>query len=400
MLVGPARVAGALVVAALILLSAPAARAQTGGGVFPITGHTLTDEHGFLSFWQAHDGARLLGAPVTQPLPLEGGGAAQYFERGRLELVVDPSSGAAAVRTGNVAAEYVQELSRVFPPMPPRRPVAGELVFEETGHSLREPFLSFWNAAGGVEFFGRPISEPLWELTPRGQRKVQYFERARLERDPSMAGTPDEIQVADLGRALALMRGLDTAPVPNPGFESLGPALPPAPNVAPLGAPQPASGAAPATQQAPDSQPAQQPPAAEPTPAPRAAARSTTASGKSILVNLTDQWLYAYEDGKLVFDAPVATGRDGMETPTGSYRIYAKLPIQTMDGVTNGEYWRVPNVPHVMYFNGDVALHGTYWHNLFGTGRRPSHGCVNLPLDAAKWLYAWAPVGTPVRVTY
>jgi lipoprotein-anchoring transpeptidase ErfK/SrfK len=54
----------------------------------------------------------------------------------------------------------------------------------------------------------------------------------------------------------------------------------------------------------------------------------------------------------------------------------------------------------VMYINGGVALHGTYWHNLFGSGARPSHGCVNLPLRAAKWLYGWAPVGTPVRVTY
>jgi lipoprotein-anchoring transpeptidase ErfK/SrfK len=122
--------------------------------------------------------------------------------------------------------------------------------------------------------------------------------------------------------------------------------------------------------------------------------------GKRILVNLSEQWLYAYQDGQLVFDAPVATGRDGMETPPGSFSIYAKLPVQTMDGVLNGVPWVVPNVPNVMYFNGDVALHGTYWHNLFGTGARPSHGCVNLPLKAAKWLYDWAPMGTPVRVTY
>jgi lipoprotein-anchoring transpeptidase ErfK/SrfK len=96
----------------------------------------------------------------------------------------------------------------------------------------------------------------------------------------------------------------------------------------------------------------------------------------------------------------VATGRDGMQTPTGSYSVYAKLSVQTMRGVENGEPWVVPNVPHVMYINGGVALHGTYWHNLFGSGARPSHGCVNLPLRAAKWLYGWAPVGTPVRVTY
>ena len=60
----------------------------------------------------------------------------------------------------------------------------------------------------------------------------------------------------------------------------------------------------------------------------------------------------------------------------------------------------VPNVPNVMYINGGVALHGTYWHNRFGTGARLSHGCVNLPLRAAGWLYDWAPMGTTVRVTY
>jgi lipoprotein-anchoring transpeptidase ErfK/SrfK len=89
-----------------------------------------------------------------------------------------------------------------------------------------------------------------------------------------------------------------------------------------------------------------------------------------------------------------------METPTGNYAVYAKTKSQTMRGVTDGEGWVVPNVPSVMYFNGDVALHGTYWHNLFGSGVRVSHGCVNVPLDSAAWLYNWTPIGTPVRVTY
>jgi lipoprotein-anchoring transpeptidase ErfK/SrfK len=122
--------------------------------------------------------------------------------------------------------------------------------------------------------------------------------------------------------------------------------------------------------------------------------------GKQVVVDLSKQWLYAYEDGAQVFDAPVATGRDGMDTPAGNFAVYSKTKLQTMRGVTDGAGWVVPNVPNVMYINGDVALHGTYWHHLFGTGVRVSHGCINLPLDAAAWLYSWAPVGTPVRVTY
>ena len=46
-------------------------------------------------------------------------------------------------------------------------------------------------------------------MTARGQQELQYFERARLERDASRAGMPDELRVSDLGRALALLRGGD-----------------------------------------------------------------------------------------------------------------------------------------------------------------------------------------------
>jgi lipoprotein-anchoring transpeptidase ErfK/SrfK len=50
-----------------------------------------------------------------------------------------------------------------------------------------------------------------------------------------------------------------------------------------------------------------------------------------------------------------------------------------------------------MYFtNEGHALHGTYWHNNFGTPM--SHGCVNLPMDVAEWMYDWAPEGTAVTI--
>jgi lipoprotein-anchoring transpeptidase ErfK/SrfK len=139
---------------------------------------------------------------------------------------------------------------------------------------------------------------------------------------------------------------------------------------------------------------------AEPAPAPVQAQAMPARGGKSVVVNLSHQWLYAYEGGVLVFDAPVSTGRDGFNTPTGSYAIYAKVREQTMSGTIGGESYSVPNVPHAMYIYGDVAMHGTYWHNMFGSGVRMSHGCINLPLNSAAWLYGWAPPGTPVQVTY
>jgi lipoprotein-anchoring transpeptidase ErfK/SrfK len=131
----------------------------------------------------------------------------------------------------------------------------------------------------------------------------------------------------------------------------------------------------------------------------RPSAPGTTPRGpKRIEVDLARQWMYAYEGSVLVLTSGVSTGRDTWDTPPGNFAIYAKLPKQTMDGEARGETWRVEDVPHVMYFYRSVALHGTYWHNAFGSGARLSHGCVNLPLDVAEVLYDWAPIGTPVRV--
>jgi len=390
----PGRVIVGLLIGLLLLAqAAPTARAQSGALYFPATGHLLTDDQGLLSFWRAHDGERLLGFPITEASVIVGG-AVQYFERGRLEQQLDSASGASVVRTAAVGTEYAQALWRRFAPAPPRKAAANEQVFASTGHTLREPFLSFWRTAGGLEFFGAPISEATWELTARGQQEVQYFERARLERDTSSAGTPDEVRVSDLGRALALLRGQEIAPVDNYlGAETFGPDAPLAPDHGPL-VPVPTATPVPVATSAPAAAPATQPAPAAPRP------RASSGGTKSIVVNLSDQWMYAYEGENQVYDAPVSTGRDGMQTPVGTFSIYAKLKVQTMDGVTDGEKWVVPNVPNVMYINGGVALHGTYWHNRFGTGARLSHGCINLPLGAASWLYNWAPAGTTVRVTY
>jgi lipoprotein-anchoring transpeptidase ErfK/SrfK len=43
-----------------------------------------------------------------------------------------------------------------------------------------------------------------------------------------------------------------------------------------------------------------------------------------------------------------------------------------------------------MYFDDEIALHGAYWHD--GFGFRRSHGCVNMSVTDAHWLYEWAEV--------
>jgi lipoprotein-anchoring transpeptidase ErfK/SrfK len=126
-----------------------------------------------------------------------------------------------------------------------------------------------------------------------------------------------------------------------------------------------------------------------------------TGSGKLIIVDLSDQWVYAYEGGKQVFAAPTSTGKDGFRTPTGTFKILSKYRTKTMQGSANGETWRADNVPYVMFFTTrGHALHGAPWlaKSVFGSGVRRSHGCVNLPVDAAGWFYNWAPLGTTVQV--
>lgn len=70
-----------------------------------------------------------------------------------------------------------------------------------------------------------------------------------------------------------------------------------------------------------------------------------------------------------------------------------------MEGTISAEYYNVPNVPDVMYFTPyGHAIHGTYWHSNFGTPM--SHGCVNVPLGYASWLYDHTPYGATVEVRW
>ncbi|NJP04955.1 MAG: L,D-transpeptidase [Chloroflexaceae bacterium] len=119
---------------------------------------------------------------------------------------------------------------------------------------------------------------------------------------------------------------------------------------------------------------------------------------RRIEVSLGRQWLAIYQGDQLVFDAPVSTGKDGFNTPPGRYAIYHKLTSQHMRGNQGGETWDIPGVPWVMYYQDDVAIHGVYWHQRFGTGERLSHGCVGLAPNDAGTVYEWAPIGTPVIV--
>lgn len=117
-------------------------------------------------------------------------------------------------------------------------------------------------------------------------------------------------------------------------------------------------------------------------------------AGRWIDVNLSTQTLTAYEGSIPVFTALVSTGLPATPTVTGHFKIYSKYTAIDMAGP--GYY--LPAVPWTMFFYRGYALHGAYWHNNFG--RPMSHGCVNLSVPDAKWLFEFASVGTPVVVHY
>jgi len=122
---------------------------------------------------------------------------------------------------------------------------------------------------------------------------------------------------------------------------------------------------------------------------------TTTKISRSAVVDLSEQRAYFYQNGKLWRTYLVSTGAVGHATPTGYFRVFAKVRMQDMGCFPGAEYC-TKNVPWVTYFAPDVGFHGTYWHNNFG--HRMSHGCVNMPIDVAKYIYEWAPYGMEVTV--
>jgi lipoprotein-anchoring transpeptidase ErfK/SrfK len=115
---------------------------------------------------------------------------------------------------------------------------------------------------------------------------------------------------------------------------------------------------------------------------------------RKIVIDLSDQTLTAYQGGVVVMHSIVSTGKAATPTQTGEYAIYAKYKSQHM----TGDDYDLPGVPWVMYYDGEFAIHGAYWHSNFGIPI--SHGCTNMTIPEAKSLYDWASVGTPVTVQW
>ena len=118
---------------------------------------------------------------------------------------------------------------------------------------------------------------------------------------------------------------------------------------------------------------------------------------KRIVVDLKTQMVTAFEGDSMVFSQRCSSGAKGTETPKGEYLTYHKGPSvhMTNQGDALENIYNLPGVPWCSFFTGlGHAFHGTYWHNDYGRPR--SHGCVNLPSEAAKFIYRWTmPVVPP-----
>jgi lipoprotein-anchoring transpeptidase ErfK/SrfK len=141
-------------------------------------------------------------------------------------------------------------------------------------------------------------------------------------------------------------------------------------------------------------------------------AMAQTLPDKALTISLSEQVLRAYSHGQQVFWTYVTTGRPGLETDAGNFKVYWKIAPWTMHSPwpKGSPYWYPDSkVQMVMWFNGGDGIHDAYWRSRYGPGTNVphydptgedngTHGCVNVPYHNMVWLWNWTPTGTPVIV--
>jgi len=119
----------------------------------------------------------------------------------------------------------------------------------------------------------------------------------------------------------------------------------------------------------------------------------------AIAVDTFEQSLGVYQNGQLIYATLISSGSRYFPTRPGTFKVWAKLTHGKMSGAyfdDRRDYYFLEDVPWILYYDGQRALHGAYWHDKFGA--RSSHGCVNLaPLDA-RWLFSYASTGMTVVI--
>lgn len=182
--------------------SAREATPEVAARYVPETGFWLDDVFG--EYWERNGGLMTFGYPISRVF-YQDGLHRQYFERAIFERREDagPSDWQLTiVRLGALnTVERRQAGEAAFLRQPAEAADPSGRYFPETGHTLSATFRDYWDAHGGLQTFGYPLSEELLEVGSEGDRArpVQYFERARLEWHDELEGTPYEVLLGHLG---------------------------------------------------------------------------------------------------------------------------------------------------------------------------------------------------------
>ena len=121
-------------------------------------------------------------------------------------------------------------------------------------------------------------------------------------------------------------------------------------------------------------------------------------TGRYVITDISDQTTSLYDGNKLIYQTPVVTGcvNNGTETDLGVYQIYGMEQNRWLTGANYSSF-----VNYWMPYNGGEGLHDANWRSEFGGEiyqYSGSHGCTNMPQDAAQKIYEYVKVGDTVVV--
>lgn len=131
---------------------------------------------------------------------------------------------------------------------------------------------------------------------------------------------------------------------------------------------------------------------------------------QNVLVSISKRHMWACENAKTVYDSAVVTGMENLPadlTPTGTYHIFSKQTNLYLNGSDSTGSWHDYVYYWMPWLSNQYGLYGfhdatwrkpTEFGNIDPNSSKASHGCVELPLATAKWLYSWSSVGTTVTI--
>ena len=124
---------------------------------------------------------------------------------------------------------------------------------------------------------------------------------------------------------------------------------------------------------------------------------------KRIEIDISSQRFYAYLGDRLIYNFPTSTGLPGRDTAVGHFKVQSKIPMAYSSiWRLSMPYWlgiynvgRIENGIHALPIRPDGSV---MWGGLLG--QKASYGCVILSTQAARTIYEWAEIGTPVDIHY